>query len=590
MAENSGPKTKKKSSIVFNLSIIVTLAIILSGALAVGIGRYRAANQYRFEIRKQMEVTARVLSVALRSKLAMGDSDIGDIVNESVGRNEDIIFCRVLDPGGKVLFDTLPPGGAEFRKDPRNLQDVAQLRVPVETGGRKYGTVVVGYEETGVLLNERRHRMLLAARTISSNISQALGDGDYERGGYLVREFVSGDPDYFYSILYSRNDIPLYRNIEGRENSEVSDELINSLGGLDIHTPDVSEENPEIMRVIHDTGKGDFIDTQILLKSAGAPVGTLRLGYSLNSLEQAERKSDIFMFLVILAFVCLGLFAAVVVSRKFAEPIISIAGAARDVAKGNMERNVEVKSGGRELQALADSFNEMVEHRRDAENKLVEGRNQLQGLARRVLSVQEEERARIARELHDEFGHRVMGLSLKLSYFKKKDYLPQEEAESFSSLIKETSDEVIRIYRGLSPAFTERMGLSEAVDSLVAGVEEQSGLCIDTDIDDMDQGAFALEITMNMYRIAQEALNNIMKHARADRVFLSLKNTGDGLRLEVCDNGRGMNFSWSNEFGGIGMLGMRERTLAMGGTIDVDSAPSRGTAIVVKIPVARRET
>lgn len=563
-------------SIVFKLAVIVTTAIIFSAGLAVAISRYKDASRYKLETRAKMEITANALAVALRSKLAMNDTAVGDIVKENIAVNDDLVFCSVLDKDGNPLF--------ESDKAPGNLPaSISQVRVPVEIDGQQYGTVVIGYEEGNVFLDERRRRVLLAARTISSSIAADLETGDYARAEDIVREFVSTDPDFSYTVLYGRNDIPVFRCSGGMGNCGEPGET-DIPGGLNPGMPVVAKESPGITRVLHAGEKGDFIDAMVPVKSSGLPVGKLRLGYSLASLENEKRKSDFQLFMTILFFVGIGLVSAYLIARNFAEPVVRIATAARDVARGDMDRKVEVHSVGREVQDLADSFNDMVGHRREAVSKLEESRNQLRNLARRVLSVQEEERARIARELHDEFGHRVMGLSLKLSYFKKKGMLPEEELESFSSLLKETSDEVIRIYRGLSPAFIERMGISEAVDSLVTSVEEKTGPVIETDLDDIGQDEISSDTAMNLYRIAQEALNNIVKYAEPDRVWVSLKKCAGNIVLEIADDGRGMDFSWENEFGGIGLLGMRERTLAMNGTLNVESALSEGTRIVVTIP------
>lgn len=211
-------------------------------------------------------------------------------------------------------------------------------------------------------------------------------------------------------------------------------------------------------------------------------------------------------------------------------------------------------------------------------------------LSRKVLMAQEEERSRVSRDLHDELGQVLTALHLELDWLHRKNSSQSEETASefnrATAMVEEAADELRRICRGLRPQLLDDLGLEPAVRQLVEEFEERTRIRTTLDVQlQRKSGNVSREIGLCAYRILQEALNNVGRHADASGVSISL-NTSDGsLLLSVYDDGQGFNPKDASSAGGYGIAGMRERTSLVNGTIDIRSEPYQGTRIVLRIPL-----
>lgn len=209
-------------------------------------------------------------------------------------------------------------------------------------------------------------------------------------------------------------------------------------------------------------------------------------------------------------------------------------------------------------------------------------------LARRLLSAQESERRALARELHDEIGQRCAAIRVEAACLDRCT-----DAEALRGAARRTADSVEaladgvrRLLRRLRPAELDALGLVAALQSLAEAWEARSGVVhvfhYDASLPALDDGA---EIAI--FRIAQESLSNVVRHAAASRVWLRLVRSaaGAGIRLEVEDDGRGFD-DRTRRPAGLGLLGAAERAAALGGTLAIDSAPGRGTRLSVELPLA----
>src|SRR4051794_2627093 len=212
----------------------------------------------------------------------------------------------------------------------------------------------------------------------------------------------------------------------------------------------------------------------------------------------------------------------------------------------------------------------------------------LQSLARHA---EEQERRRIGRELHDEAGQSLLLLRLQLEILERdapaRIHAGLAEARA---TVERIVTELRRIVVALSPAVLERLGLVRAVRQLAARFEKTCGIATSVRVRG-SAAALAIEAQEVVYRIAQECLQNTQKHAKANAVNLSLEITDKSIRLRVADNGAG--FSVETAFsrpGSFGLAGMRERAELLGGALVVRSAPGRGSAIVLRLPVSATVT
>jgi two-component system sensor histidine kinase UhpB len=233
--------------------------------------------------------------------------------------------------------------------------------------------------------------------------------------------------------------------------------------------------------------------------------------------------------------------------------------------------------GEPDVAALAEAFNEMLD-------RLESERRESARLALRVL---EDERSRIARELHDEVGQTLTGVMLQVEGLAAK--IPEELREQLDEL-RETArsgtEDVRRIARQLRPEALEDLGLQSALSALATAFGEQAGVEVRRRLEPSIPLSDEQELVV--YRVAQEALTNVARHAEATRVELLLDRRDDEAVLTVRDDGRGIHPGALPSSRGI--RGMRERAMLIGAQLEIDSRLDRGTAINLSIPLEAEST
>ena len=214
-------------------------------------------------------------------------------------------------------------------------------------------------------------------------------------------------------------------------------------------------------------------------------------------------------------------------------------------------------------------------------------RSQQARLSRKVLLAQEEERSRLSRDLHDELGQLLTATRLEMGWLEKRIGGTDEEASVFKNtvaLVEQATEELRRICRGLRPPLLDDLGFEPAIRQLAEEFRERTGLEAHTDIALNDEETtVSSETALAVYRILQESLTNISRHAQATEVRISLKATPGGLTLEVSDNGRGFDVAEVGGAQGSGLQGMRERAHLVGGTVEIQSSKGRGARLVLRV-------
>ncbi|PAP93043.1 histidine kinase [Mesorhizobium wenxiniae] len=227
---------------------------------------------------------------------------------------------------------------------------------------------------------------------------------------------------------------------------------------------------------------------------------------------------------------------------------------------------------------------------RAKESELRVSYDQVRRLAGRLIYAQEEERTRIARELHDDVGQRVASLSIGLSSLKRRVPNPDDTARSELSGLQQQVVGLAKDLRDLShelhPGALEHVGFLEALRGRCDEINGESGTRVDVEVAD-GWSEVADEIELCLYRVAQEALRNITKHAHARTVRIWLARRNGEIVMRITDDGRGFQENGSNGHSGIGLLSMRERVRMLEGSFEVESS-SRGTVATVVIPTGER--
>jgi len=203
---------------------------------------------------------------------------------------------------------------------------------------------------------------------------------------------------------------------------------------------------------------------------------------------------------------------------------------------------------------------------------------------RRVVEAQESERARLARELHDETGQALTSILLGLKSLddRVRDEEGRAAVAELRELVVSTLHDVRRLTVELRPAALDDFGLVPAIERLLDTAGEQSGLTVDLQ-SEVGDVRLPTETETTLFRIVQEALTNVLKHAAAERVTVLLSNADAGVRLVVQDDGCGFDPSQARD-DGVGLLGMRERVSLVGGRLTVESTEGAGTMLTVEVP------
>lgn len=235
-----------------------------------------------------------------------------------------------------------------------------------------------------------------------------------------------------------------------------------------------------------------------------------------------------------------------------------------------------------QLDQIVVSFNSALD-------QIEADRDRIKDLVNRVIAAQEDERKRIARELHDDTSQVLFAQLLRVSAMKNSDNDEiREVASSLEDMFAESMEAVRRLGHELRPPSLDDLGLHDATGALVQRMSDRSGIKIRfTTTGSQQRIDPAAELVL--YRVAQEALTNMWKHAHATRAWVSLSRNGDGIELVVEDNGRGFDADKDNPSDGkglgLGVFGMQERVDLVGGTLDVQGDRNPGTRVRAWIPI-----
>jgi len=216
-----------------------------------------------------------------------------------------------------------------------------------------------------------------------------------------------------------------------------------------------------------------------------------------------------------------------------------------------------------------------------------------QSYSRRLIELQESERQRIAAELHDSVGQKLLiiknSAQLGLRDASSGGEI-SEQLKNVSHTASECLDEIRQIACNLRPYQLDQMGLTKAIRSLATQVEQSSGLRLRLDMDELD-GLFPSSAEINVYRVVQEALSNILRHAQATEALLRIERLGREVAVLISDNGHGFAPGAENgpgpSEGGFGLTNMRQRVQILGGKINIETAADLGTKLNIRLPIDR---
>lgn len=322
---------------------------------------------------------------------------------------------------------------------------------------------------------------------------------------------------------------------------------------------------------------------------AGGSLGMIRIGIAEKELVQAYRNLLAGIVLATVLVLFLGILLASLLAGVIAFPFQRLAVASRKVASGDLSYRLPPWPAKDEGGQLTGQFNQMMERLELLTQEIRELSEKRRGLAEQLIKVQEEERRYLARELHDETSQSLASLRLGFKYAEEAASLEEMKLRlaEMRQILDTTFDNLRGLVTELRAAILDEGGLGEAITRYTRDYSRRYGIAVDITLFDGISG-IPQEVESSLFRVVQEALTNVTRHARARQVSVILTRRGNDLLLTVEDDGQGFdaeealaNRSGEKKFG---LFGMQERVEILGGSLQVESAPAQGTTIYVRIP------
>jgi two-component system sensor histidine kinase UhpB len=340
-----------------------------------------------------------------------------------------------------------------------------------------------------------------------------------------------------------------------------------------------------------------LLGVNLIVVLGGAVIGT----WLTQRLVLSGTFTPVTHAVLVLAALCLSAGLTMLLLRETFRPIRSLRAATQRFNAGDYSARADVTPlTDPDVAGLVLEVNALWDRLEADAATIREKTDQAERLAAQVIMAQEEERRRVARELHDEAGQAltavIIGLERGLAsmpevYATDLPIQPRQLISNLRDLAAQTLDEVRKLALELRPSVLDDLGLVAALRQYVRSTEERSGLSAQLTITGWDEGDPRLpaEVETALFRIAQEALTNAIRHARATSVQVRLRSSDGVVSLEVRDDGIGMAAVPAVEAGEhLGMFGMRERAKLLGGEFHAAPVSPRGTLIQVTIPLGVR--
>ena len=356
---------------------------------------------------------------------------------------------------------------------------------------------------------------------------------------------------------------------------------------------------------------GDGVNVDHIV--AYAPLSTVPWGVVLEQREDTvlALPNSLRRRIVIIAMAGLaaGLAMAWITSRQVVQPLTRLTGRAKVIAEGDFSGSI-APEGQDEILRLAESFetmrgrleqsqHELSEWSKELEERVRERTAQLEQRDRerdvllgKIISAQEDERKRIARDLHDQIGQTLTGLVMQIggaeATLAGDSEMVQKQLADLRESASSAVEEVRRMMSDLRPSILDDMGLESAVSWYAENHLERKGINVELDLE-RTETPLPPNVEISAFRVFQEAITNVVKHAGASNVRISLAHDDGRLRGTIEDDGRGFQLSevepaadggWA-----VGLLGMTERVGLLGGTLDVETSPGEGTTVSFEIPL-----
>ena len=335
--------------------------------------------------------------------------------------------------------------------------------------------------------------------------------------------------------------------------------------------------------VLLESDEGPVWDTAVPIFDGQA--GVARVGLSEESMLATVSALTGQMLLTTVMVSAVGIAAATLLTWVVTRPIIELKRAAEAVGQGDFQQRVTPWAGDK-IGELAESFNAMTADLAQAEQERAEREQLRSQLLEKVITAQEEERRRIARELHDETGQALTSLMVRLQMINQQCPLPdiKSQLDEIRELVAQTLDEVHNLSVELRPSVLDDLGLEAALSRYVQDYRARYPLDVDLLVVGLEE-RLPPPVETAVYRIIQESLTNIARHAHATTASILVEQRNGRLKAIIEDDGVGFDRQVVAKNGRLGLYGMRERAELLNGALTIESGPGQGTSIFVEVPL-----
>jgi signal transduction histidine kinase len=428
-------------------------------------------------------------------------------------------------------------------------------------------TLVVRSSLQQAMVHELEARAISVANDLANRSTDLILINNLYALQQLIRETQNNHPDIRYIfILDDHGQVLVHTFGEG-----FPSDLANMNMNLSL-----MQANLEII----ETTEGQVRDIAAPIFEGRA--GTLRIGFSDTVISRAVSDVTSQMALATVLVSTTGIAAAIFLTWILTQPILQLAVSARAVGEGDLNQRVP-RWANDEIGELSEAFNTMVHGLKQAAEERQEKERIRTRLIQQVITAQEDERKRIARDLHDHTSQNLVSMIVQLKIIEdSKD--PIARSQNLAELkkqLKTMTGDVRRMALDLRPEVLDDLGLVQAIQwfadrcSMDGKIEIKVEAC---------SGCFHLppSESIALYRVAQEALSNVVKHSQAQHAQVSIDCDEYSIVLTVADDGIGIVHN--PESGGFGLFGMRERMQLLGGNLHVESTPGKGARVCAIIP------